>query len=248
MGTNWSAVAHPVAPSVEEVHVYKVQLQEPQAGAATCWAKLSDHERRRAAEFQFDASRRRFVIARAALRTLLGQYLGMNAEAIELASGIQGKPRLADKHKHDGADLRFNIAHSGELALVAVARGCEVGVDVEQLRTVSHASAIARRYFHPAERDAILAAPTSQRDEAFLRCWTGKEAILKAVGSGITSSLAGFYVPCDSCGATLIELPMPSSANTCRCWLQRIIPRTDYIAAVACVGVECRLHCFTLAL
>jgi 4'-phosphopantetheinyl transferase len=245
MEVNWPE-AHPVTLSADEVHVHIVPLDAVRAESDSLWGVLSDEERQRAAQFHFEAPRRRFVFARAALRALLGKYSGTPAEAIEFARRAHGKPRLGRKHNHN--DLRFNVAHSGDLALVAVASGCEVGVDVEQLRTVGHLSQIARRYFHPAERDAILAAPPSARDAAFLRCWTLKEAVLKAVGSGITGSLAGFCVPLDSADSNWIELPMQSSGQSCRCWLQRIVPGEDYTGAVACVGAERYPRCFIHAL
>jgi 4'-phosphopantetheinyl transferase len=246
METNWPETAHPVALPANEVHVYKVPLGASQSEFDRIQSMLSDDERRRAGEFMLVPPRRRFVIARAAMRALLGQYLGRPPEAIQFITGVQGKPQLSGEHKD--ADLRFNVAHSGDLALLAVTRGCDVGVDVERLRTVDHSTQIAGRYFHPSERDAILAAPPPARDEAFLGCWTLKEAALKAVGCGITGSLAAFSVAGDTSDAMWVDLVMPRLETLCRCWLQRIALGEDYIGAVACVGSRRRLRCFNLAL
>ena len=87
------------------------------------------------------------------------------------------------------------MSHSGDLAVIGFALGCEVGIDVEQLRDVGHLEQIARRFFHPSETSAVLSTPESARNLAFLRCWTGKEAILKALGTGIVGNLADFQVP-----------------------------------------------------
>jgi 4'-phosphopantetheinyl transferase len=246
METNWPEAVHPVALPANEVHVYNVPLGAPQSEFDRCQSMLSDDERRRAGEFMLVPPRRRFVIARAAIRCLMGHYLGTPPEDIKFTAGPHGKPQLSGEH--EDTDLRFNVAHSGDLALLAVIRGCDVGVDVERLRAVDHSTQIARRYFHPSERDAILAAPPSERDAAFLGCWTLKEAALKAVGSGITDSLAAFSVAADASHAMWVDLAGPRSETLCRCWLQRIALGEDYIGAVACVGSPRRLRCFNLAL
>jgi 4'-phosphopantetheinyl transferase len=132
--------------------------------------------------------------------------------------------------------LHFNVAHSGELALIGVTAGCEVGIDIERLRPVSHADHIARRYFHPAEMQAILSADASARETMFMRCWTGKEAVLKAMGSGITGSLASFQVPTHQFTTAWIDLPASHSQNAARCWLHELAPCPGYAGAVACLG------------
>src|SRR5207253_10188751 len=97
-----------------------------------------------------------------------------------LAYGARGKPALAD-----GDGLRFNVAHSHGLALVAVARGRELGVDLERVRPLPAAEAIARRFFSARERAVLDALPLRRRLDAFLSLWTRKEAFLKATGGGL---------------------------------------------------------------
>ena len=121
---------------------------------------------------------------------LLGHYLAARPESIQFSTQGNNKPRLASIHSR--ADLRFNVSHSGSLALVAVTVGNEIGVDVEHLRDVSHVEQIAGRYFHTDEIAAIRSAEPTDRTATFLRCWTAKEAVLKALGIGITSSLDAF--------------------------------------------------------
>jgi 4'-phosphopantetheinyl transferase len=130
------------------------------------------------------------------------------------------------------------------LALIAVTKGCEVGVDVERLRPVRHLEHIAQRYFHPAETTAILAARPAERDAAFLRGWTGKEAVLKALGRGITGSFAEFQVPINEFISTWIDLPAELSPQHARCWLHRLAPCDGYLAAVALLGAERDVYCY----
>jgi 4'-phosphopantetheinyl transferase len=172
-------------PRPGEVHVWTVDLDRP-VGAAG--GALSEDELLRAAAFKVVDGRRRFVGARAALRTLLGRYLGTAPEALQFAAGPGGKPRLASS-----SPLEFNVSHSGGVALIAFADGAEVGVDVEAIAPREHRDGIARRVFTRAERDAI------DDDESFYRHWVAKEAFVKATGRGI-SSVKSFEVLLDAPG------------------------------------------------
>lgn len=228
--------------SAHEGHLVAVPLETAGHRWDELWTLLSPEERQRADQFRFDAPRRSFVIARAALRTLLGRHLDLPPASVLLTVGPNGKPRLGVEHNQ--SDLRFNLAHSASLALIFLTRGCEVGVDVERLRAVRHAQHIAERYFHPAEIEAIHAVSPAARDAAFLRCWTGKEAVLKAIGLGITGSLAAFQIPMNHDNA-YVEVPTRPDATPARCWLQRIVPADEFLAAVACVGTQREIRCLT---
>jgi 4'-phosphopantetheinyl transferase len=240
---SWSPRIGSVELSASTVDVWAVRLASEGAPLEEWASVLSTQELERAGQFRLEDPRRRFVVTRVALRMLLGKYLGRPASAIALENDHHGKPRLV-RGAHDADHLQFNVAHSGDLALVAVTAGCEVGVDIEQLRPVSHAEHIARRYFHPAEAEALLAAPLSARDPLFLRCWTGKEAVLKAVGRGITGSLASFQVPMNDREDVWIDLPVQSTEGHSRCWLQPLAPCDGYLGAVACLGEERTVRCF----
>jgi 4'-phosphopantetheinyl transferase len=206
-------------------------------------AILSPEERQRADLFRLDAPRQRFVIARAALRILLGRYLGVSPSKVLITVDANNKPRLVDEQ--NAPNLRFNVAHSDRLALVAVTYGCEIGIDVERLRIVRYAEHIARRYFHAAEIEAIVAAAPAARDAAFMRCWTGKEAVLKAIGTGITGALADFQVPIDDDAeeGTWIDAPVLSHRKIARCWMRQLDVGDDYAGAVAVVGTQLKVRC-----
>jgi len=116
------------------------------------------------------------------LLRLLAQYLGVGVDDVRLEEDAHGRPRLDRRH---GQALDFNWSHSGDQALVAIARGIAPGIDVERRRVRPRALALARRFFDEAEAAALAALPDGARDEAFLALWTAKEAVLKAHGRGI---------------------------------------------------------------
>lgn len=196
----------------DAIHVWAVPLDRGKAVQNV----LSLDERRRADGFALDRPRHGFVASRAALRSLLGRYLGLPPEKVSIVTDPSGKPRLAH------GDLRFNLAHSGSLALIAATRGCEIGVDAELVRPVDRAHEIAARTFHPAE----LAAD-------FLRTWTRKEAVLKAVGVGVGYPLDAFQTHPQASDGDWVDLPAGGSIAAARCWLQDVRPCDDYMAAVA---------------
>jgi 4'-phosphopantetheinyl transferase len=240
MAIAWRSQAEILPLLPDELHVWSVEI----GAAGSKWSRrcgvLTPDERARAGEFRLEAPRRRFVVARSVLRLLLGSYLATPPAVIELAVDPHGKPRLANRGRRT---VHFNVAHSADLALIALAQYA-VGVDVEAVRAVSHADHIARRYFHPHETHALTTATASERDELFMRCWTCKEAVLKAIGIGVTGSLASFEVPTRRFDAAWIELPSSLVSHSPRCWLHELMPAARYVGAVACVGKKLSLRCF----
>ena len=158
----------------------------PQAVRAS-EALLSVEERARAGRFVFEDDRRRYTVARAQLRRLLGERLGERPEAVGLTYGAHGKPALAPRHA--GSGLRFNVSHCGDVAVHAFTRGREIGVDVEAVRALPDADQIAARFFSPRENQAYQALPSGDRAVGFFNCWTRKEAYIKALGEGLAHPL-----------------------------------------------------------
>jgi 4'-phosphopantetheinyl transferase len=156
-------------------------------GLAQC---LSDAERVRAGRFVFEPDRRRFIVGRAHLRHLLASRLGTRADRVELDYGPRGKPRLAGDFAE--SDLRFNLSHCGDVVLYAFSTGCEVGVDVEAVRELPDADDVAQHFFSPREHAAYRRLPARERPRGFFRCWTRKEAFIKALGSGLAYPLTEF--------------------------------------------------------
>lgn len=165
------------------VEVWKIPLHtEAPVDDAALLRLLSTDEVQKATKFVFDRDRRSFVRTRAAVRLLLGTMLETAPAELAFVYGDAGKPELALPWALSG--LQFNVAHSGDWALVAIAQGMRVGVDIERIRPEVCSLEIARRYFSQREADE-LEELTHDREEAFFRCWTRKEACLKAVGLGI---------------------------------------------------------------
>lgn len=124
--------------------------------------------------------------ARAPLLELLARYLQVTPETIVLEYGAQGRPRLAGPL---AGKLDFNWSHSGQHAAIAIACGMQVGIDIESRRRRPRMLELARRYFAPAESDALEQLEHQRQESAFWALWTGKEAVLKATGSGISHGL-----------------------------------------------------------
>jgi len=171
--------------TLTEVHVWSAGVDRPEYELAWFSRLLTPEERARADRYRFAGARDRFVVRRALRRWVLARYLGADPATIVFTAGTHGKPELADE-----GDLRFSESESCGLALIAVARGAEVGVDVERVRPVNGAEQIVERFGTPAEREAYERLGPEDRHRGFLRWWTAKEALVKALGSGLDDRLA----------------------------------------------------------
>jgi 4'-phosphopantetheinyl transferase len=244
---HWPRLAKPPELHTDDVHAWAVSLDVSQQAYDDLFGTLASEERKRASEFRFDDPRRRYVIARGALRRLLGTYLISHPSEIELTIDGNQKPILANQHA--AAELHFNVSHSGDLAVIGLALGCEVGIDVEELRAVCHLEQIARRFFHPLETNAVLSTPVSDRNLAFLRCWTAKESILKAWGTGIVGNLAGFQVPIENDWKGWVECSAGfADEHRSRYWLEQLTPCDNYVAAITCVESKRVVRTYTFAM
>lgn len=168
------------------MRLFSLRLSLKEAQVAARWSVLTADERARADRFRFARDRRRFIVCRAGLRRLLGSLLDVAPQAVRFRYGRWGKPGLDGQLA--GA-LRFNVAHTGDLAVVVVSPSRRVGVDIEAVRPLSDVAALAASVFSPAERERILATTGRARLMAFYRQWTLKEAWLKAVGTGLREKL-----------------------------------------------------------
>jgi 4'-phosphopantetheinyl transferase len=188
----WGTNGTPALPA-GVVHVWRIRLGQSRALADRFCGWLDEAERQKAGRFHFDRDAVSFVLTRAHLRMLLGSTLGLDPRTVRFEYGPAGKPLLPPA---DG--LWFNVSHSGKFAVLAMARH-RVGIDVERMRPID--LAVAKHYFSAAECRAILALPPGERQAAFFRCWSRKEAYLKARGDGIGFGLDRFEVTVDSQGA-----------------------------------------------
>ena len=180
----WFSPPANLALTSDEVHLWRASLDLPASVIDGMARVLSDDERARAGRIALDQARERFVAGRHILRTILGRYLGLTAERVELTYGPQGKPELVPDLAC--GCLAFSLTHSRNLALVAVASGRAVGVDVEFLRPVPDVAGLVARVFSAREQAEYCDLPPGRRLEAFYRGWTAKEAWLKARSTGLT--------------------------------------------------------------
>jgi 4'-phosphopantetheinyl transferase len=175
--------------SDREIHVWTLHLEAPQLLAPMFEPILSADEKNRAAHFRFEHPRNLFVSARGALRCLLGRYLDIHPARIRFKYGSKGKPALASN-----ASIEFNTTHSGHMAAFAFTVGCQIGIDLEQVRPLHDALEIANRYFCSDEAAEIVALPPNEQERSFFLCWTRKEAYIKAIGDGLSAPLHEFRV------------------------------------------------------
>lgn len=179
-----------VVPALERgiIHVWRGSLDQGPEVHRRLEALLSGDERERARRFRFDRDRDRFVVGRGLLRLLLGRYVVADAAELRFEYGRHRKPALL------GGGPQFNLAHSGGTALYAFSSSSPLGVDVELLGSDFSSDGIAERFFSPSEVETLRALPEEDRGQAFLTCWTRKEAFLKARGDGLMLALDSFDV------------------------------------------------------
>ena len=189
---SWSARAAPPALGQDVVHLWRLGLHPDPLTERRLSEWLTADERERAERFRFAEERRRFTIRRGLLREVLAGYLGREPGALCLEAGSHGKPALAGEDNPAG--LRFSCSHSADLGLLAVARGRELGVDLECHRPMPDALQMAAQFFAPGEVAELRRVPTAAQLHTFYECWTRKEAFVKALGLGLSFPLNRFAV------------------------------------------------------
>ena len=212
----------------DEVHVWRAGLDLDEPTLERLLPTLSGDERARAARFYFRQDRGRFIAARGLLRAILARYLGTNPGELRFHYGRHGKPMLP------GEDLRFNLSHSHGLAIYALARGREVGIDLELIRADFPWLTTAERFFSPWEIAMLRSLPPERQRAVFFACWTRREASAKARGVG----MANLFSPSEEGHASLraaSEIP----------WAQyALAPGPGYAASLVVEGESARLRLF----
>jgi len=219
-----------------EAHVWLVRADDAGLCIGCCENLLSAAERERAAKFKFEKDRRLYTVAHAALRSILAGYLNVAPGDLEFEIGQRGKPRLAPTFSKDS--LEFNLSHSSEVALIAVTREREIGVDVEHVKKEFAFAEVAERYFTTGEVSAIRALPQDLQRQAFYQCWTSKEAFLKAKGVGLSGELDEVEILIGDKGRVQVKNTLPGW------YLSQLNPCDGYVGAVALEGDECDLRCY----
>jgi 4'-phosphopantetheinyl transferase len=225
----------------EEVHVWRASLDVADDEVRPLEPWLSMEEQQRAARFLFPHDRRRFVVRRAVLRALLGRHLGAPPSRVAFTNGPYGKPALA--YPFDNVGLFFSLSHSKDLALFALTYNRAVGVDVEWIRPLSDAIAIARTHFSEGENVALSSLSPGDRTVGFFNCWTRKEAYVKATGEGLSRRLDSFEV--SLAPGEPARLLSSANANDGGPWLLRgLTPAPGFVGAVVAAGDQWVVRCW----
>jgi 4'-phosphopantetheinyl transferase len=222
----------------DEIHVWHAALDREDPVVCQLESTLSQEEKARADRFHFVNDRKRFVVARGLLRELLGAYLHQAPSSIEFSYGQHGKPTLSGGNSLSG--LCFNLSHSANLVVYAIARERNLGIDVEHIRPDSAGDDIALRYFSSLEVNELKMLPPEKRVEGFFNCWTRKEAYLKATGMGLHIALDSFAVN------LLAEQAAEFLSGVEAKWhLAAYCPAESYVAAVVYDGAPCAIRYFS---
>lgn len=217
----WLATPANLQISSNAIDVWRCPLDLEAARLDELGQCLSAQERQRAKQFRFADKRHQFVITRARLKQCLALATGALASEIEFELGASGKPFLAGKPRSSG--LQFNVSHTEGLALIAITRGQLVGIDIESLdRSIQH-TRLAENYFSRKEQQAIAALPVEQVSRSFFACWTRKEAVLKAMGTGIAHGLDSFDVSTEP-EITHCRTELQSDAGPIEAWCIESLP------------------------
>lgn len=238
--SDWRPCGTPPPLPEATVHVWHAGLDVDEATFQRLTAVTSADERHRARRVRVASAGRRFLVARAILRTLLGAYLDASPAALPLPAGGSEKPRLLEPEE---PELRFNVSHSGDTALLAFARRLEVGIDIECEVQGRAPERLVRRYCSDAERRLLDGMDGSARSAAALVIWTRKEALAKAWGRGVyRSNLRELDLGLGSDDEWL-TVSDPASGQS---WSVRTIrpPEGGCAAAVAVQGRGAAVQCF----
>jgi 4'-phosphopantetheinyl transferase len=237
----WSRPPEVLSLQSGEVHVWRVDLEQTDDVVKRFRATLDADELQRASRFHFERHRRAFVVGRGFLRDVLGRYLQSQAQVLEFSYGAYGKPGLDGEHKE--TKLRFNMSHSNDVGLLAITEERVIGVDVEHIRADFATEEIARRFFSRCEVDVFNTLSTEEQVAAFFRCWTRKEAFIKATGKGLSQALDGFDVTLGP--GVKAELLRAEGDDASRWSMSDIDVGEDYAAALAVEGAISNIKYFS---
>lgn len=217
--------AKPITPGI--VNIWVIDLDTIDERIENYYGLLSKDERSKTKKFKFERDRNNFTVCRGVLRRLSALYLGTRPQDIKFGYSEFGKPHFIE------STLKFNVSHSGNVAVIGFLEGQEIGIDVELVKTNFDVLDIANNFFSEKEIKALNELPHEIQSLAFYRCWTRKEAFIKAEGSGLSFPLDSFAVSMDSDEiATLLETVWDRKEKE-KWILHSFVPSSGYRAALA---------------
>jgi 4'-phosphopantetheinyl transferase len=218
-----------------DIHLWHAGPVERRPLLADLSKLLSADENERRLRFRYESDRQDFAFSRGFLRTLLAAYLEMDPRAVRLQYSEHGKPSLDGSR--GGEELQFNLSHTQGAVLLGICRQRAVGVDIERVREDFSVQEIANRFFSQTEQQALMNLPEAEQRPAFFRCWTRKEAFLKARGHGLSFPLDRFDVSvgADETEVTLTTRPDVSESER---WQILQVPAPEGYAAAVAVAIS----------
>ncbi len=240
--TSWSSPSKNLILGDDEVHVWRAALNIKESRVQSLRRTLTADDRARAERFHFQKDREHFIVARGLLRAILGRYLDVEPSQLRFSYSPYGKPSLAGEFNADA--LCFNLSHADGLALYAVTRGRQLGIDIERVRAELADEQVAERFFSPREVAVLRALSGNMQPQAFFNCWTRKEAYIKARGEGLSLPLDQFDVSLAP-GETAALLSTNGDPQEASRWrIQELAPGAGYVSALAVKGHHWRLKCW----
>lgn len=225
----WKSPPEELSISSGMVHLWSVDLSAPPAPISFYASLLSSDEQQRADRFYFQKHKDQFIVGRGLLRELIGKYAKVNPRNITFSYNQFGKPGFEQQ-----AELKFNLSHSNGLAIIGFTIQMEIGLDLEKIDPAINVRQIARHFFAANEQKQIQELPADQQAAAFFKCWTSKEAFIKAHGQGLSLPLDQFEVeviPDQPAAIKAVHWDL-KPANT---WdILGFVPRESFLAALVC--------------
>ncbi len=231
----------PLALPHNEVHLWRVDLEAIRSEESRWREVLSSDELQRASRFHFEGDRQRYVAARSLLRRILAVYFSLTdrGRITVLSIPTKKKPSLAPPYA--GSGIKFNLSHSGGVALYAFSRERDLGVDVEHIRHDFEVEPLARRFFSPHEQNQLIGLSPTEKVEAFFRCWTRKEAYIKATGDGLSLPLTQFDVSLEPGSSDALAATRPNSSEARQWLLTEVSAGPGYTGAICVRGRDWKL-------
>jgi 4'-phosphopantetheinyl transferase len=230
----WNVAPDRPALADDEVHVWRVTLDQSPPCVQLLRGTLSPDEIERADRFHFQRDREHFIVARGALRAILSRYLEIDSPDLRFRYTDYGKPYLANDTLD--LDFRFNVSHSNSVGLVCITTGREIGADIEWIRDGISRERIAERFFSVSEVKALRELPQHLQDQAFFNCWTRKEAFVKAKGEGLSIPLDEFVVSLVPDEPAVLLSVSGLAEETLRWTFHQLSAGDGYVAVVAVEG------------
>lgn len=231
-----------IVPEPDEVHVWRFSLDLPTAHLVRLEHLLAPDEQTRAERLPIPQLRNRFIVGRGMMRRLLGCYVGSGAETLSFRYGSHGKPFLMGLD----SSLEFNLTHSAGRALLAVAQQ-PVGIDLECVTINLDIDSIASSFFTPVEHATLQLDQEIERNRRFFTLWVRKEALMKAVGKGLSQALAEYNMVADTSGLIMHHTWSAQTGEVTSWHVYDLEVEKDSVAALAVTGSNChRIRYFEL--